>query len=462
MEMRPQKRHLQMESFSGGIRKYLYSFAFTPEDYPMLAVDLREPLTATLPFEQMVSGLVTQFKELWWKCAPGLPELGPIYSIKEKKRCEASLSLSLEQLGQELQRISISHANSGQAVLQERLLPMAGTILKTSFGLEDRHVAALNTYGFAEAVAQFARQARQFDPGISAADIYQAGRNAWSMNLMQYLMGLPVEVTPAVLAYSLLYPYSDNYLDDPTRPAKEKAAFSRAFKRRLEGQPVRPANAGEQKIFDLVGMIEGQFDRQLYPEVYASLMAIFQAQIKSLRLQLPNGSPYEVDVLGLAFEKGGASVLADGYLVAGCLTPFQQEFSFYYGAFTQLMDDLEDVEQDRRDGIMTVFSQTAGRWPLDAVTSQAIVFGNGLLDAMGQFQAPGLEMLEEVMRKCITPLMIDSAARIGHLYSRSYLAELERHAPYRFAQLKQIRRKVSRRFSAEELLETMLLANFEN
>jgi len=349
----------------------------------MLAVDLNESLTATLPFEQMVSGLVTQFKELWWSSAPGLPELGPVYSLKEQKEREASLGNSLDLLGQELQRISRQRPD--RSTLQERLFPLAGNILKTSFGLEDRHVAALPSYGFAEAVEGFVRQARQFDAEISAVDIYQAGRNAWSMNLMQYLLGQPVEVTPAVLAYSLLYPYSDNYLDDPGIPTSVKAAFSRTFERRLAGQAVPPANPWEQKIFDLMGMIEGQFDRQLHPEVYASLMAILRAQTNSLQLQLPHASPYEMDVLGLAFEKGGTSVLADGYLVAGSLTPLQQEFSFYYGAFTQLMDDLEDVEQDRRAGIMTVFSQTAGRWPLDAVTSRLIVFGNGLLDAMRCF-----------------------------------------------------------------------------
>jgi hypothetical protein len=269
------------------------------------------------------------------------------------------------------------------------------------------------------------------------------------MNLMQYLLGQPVEVTPAVLAYSLLYPYSDNYLDDPGIPTGVKAAFSRSFERRLRGLAVPPANPWEQKIFDLVGMIEGQFDRQLHPEVYASLMAILRA----------HASPYEMDVLGLTFEKGGTSVLADGYLVAGSLTPLQQEFSFYYGAFTQLMDDLEDVEQDRRAGIMTVFSQTAGRWPLDAVTSRLIVFGNGLLDAMRCFNGTGLETLEEIMRKCITPLLIDSASRVGQLFSRGYLAELERHSPYRFSKLKHFRRKVQRRFSTEEILETMLLTN---
>ena len=424
----------------------------------MLAVDLlNETLTAVLPFDQTVSGLVAQFKELWWSGAPGLPELGPVYSLLEQKTREASLGSSLDRLGQELQWIS--RERPSQAALQERLFPLAGTILKTSFGLDDHQVAALPSYGFTEAVGEFVRQARRFDPQISAADIYQAGRNAWSMNLMQYLLGRPVEVTPAVLAYSLLYPYSDNYLDDPAIPSGTKAAFSRAFERRLSGQAVPPANPWEQKIFDLVGMIEGQFDRQLHPEVYASLMAILRAQTRSLQLQLPQASPYEMDVLGLTFEKGGTSVLADAYLVAGSLTPFQQEFSFYYGAFTQLMDDLEDVQPDRRAGIMTVFSQTAGRWPLDAVTSRLMVFGNGLLNAMRCFNVAGLGTLEEIMRKCITPLLIDSASQVGQWYSRGYLAELERHSPYRFSQLKRVRRKVQRRFSTEELMETILLTN---
>ena len=423
----------------------------------MLAVDIKEQVTANLPFEDIVSGLVAHFKELWWSCGSSLPDLGPVYSPKEKKACESKLVNCLDHLGEEMKQIS--HDRPDRRALQDRLLPLAGNILKTTFGLEDRHIAALTSCGFAESVEEFVRRARQFDPDISATDIYQAGRNAWSMNLMQYLMGMLVEVTPAVLAYSLLYPYSDNYLDDPGIPAKVKATFSHDFERRLEGMPVQAANTTEQKIFELVGMIEGQFDRQLYPEVYASLMAIFRAQTKSMRLQLPNASPYEVDVLGLVFEKGGTSVLADGYLVAGSLTPFQREFLFYYGAFTQLMDDLEDVEQDRHDGIMTVFSQTACHWPLDAVTNRAIVFGNGLLDAMSHFHVTGLETLEEIMRKCITPLMIDSASHVGHRYSRGYMVELERHSPYRFSQLKQLRRKVARRFSTEEIVEIILLAN---
>ncbi len=356
----------------------------------------------------------------------------------------------------ELKQASVDRPS--QQELTDRLLPLAGDFLKTTFALEDRHVNALTTYGFAESIQEFVRQARLFDPHISAADIYQAGRNAWTMTFLQYLMGLPVKMTPSIVAFSLLYPYSDNYLDDPAIPAKNKAEFSRRFKQRLEGMTVSSTNEGERKIFALVQMIEGQFDRQLFPNVYASLMAIYQAQVKSMRLQSPCSSPYEMDVLGLVFEKGGTSVLADGYLVAGDLDLNQRMFCFYYGAFTQLMDDLEDVEKDRQDGIMTIFSQTARSWPLDAVTSQLIVFGKGLLDKLALFSVPGLETLEEIMRKCITPLLIDSAGQIGHLYSREYLKELERHSTYRFSQLKKVRKQLERRFSVEEIVETIIRA----
>ena len=150
---------------------------FEPEVYQMLAVDFKEALTASLPFDGMVSDLVTHFKELWWSCEAGRPALGQLYSLKEQKVHEASLGDSLDRLGQELQRISRERPD--QAALQERLFPLAGTMLKASFGLEDRHVQALPSYGFAEAVGEFVRQARRFDPELCAADIYQAGRNAW-------------------------------------------------------------------------------------------------------------------------------------------------------------------------------------------------------------------------------------------------------------------------------------------
>ena len=152
--------------------------------------------------------------------------------------------------------------------------------------------------------------------------------------------------------------------------------------------------------------------------------------------------------LGICFEKGGTSTLADAYLVAGELTESQREFAFYYGCVTQLVDDLEDVESDARAGIMTVFSQTAGRWPLDALTNRALRFSLGMVAAMETFEGPGLEPLKEMIQISLRPLFIDLVGRARRFYTRPYLREVEAHFPFRFDYLYQQRKKLYQHRSA--------------
>jgi hypothetical protein len=246
-----------------------------------------------------------------------------------------------------------------------------------------------------------------------------------------------------MFAYSMLYPYTDNYLDDPAISEKGKVAFNKRFGRRLEGQDVSPSNEAERKIYQMVGMIEGQFPRVQYPRVFESLLAIHQAQIKSVYLMRRGASPYEVDVLGISLEKGGASVLADGYLVAGDLREAQAAYMFGWGAFVQLGDDLQDVVQDAQDGLSTVFSQTAGRWPLDAVTDRSFHFGRKVLQGLDCFTAPTAEPVKQLMRRAVSRLLIDAAGMAGHLYSAEYIRMLEPHSAFRFPFLKERRKQMA-------------------
>ena len=73
---------------------------------------------------------------------------------------------------------------------------------------DERALDTLLTCGFREALVEFARMARRFDPTISSLDIYQASRNVWMANVIQLLLGIPIAVTPAIFAYSMLYPYT--------------------------------------------------------------------------------------------------------------------------------------------------------------------------------------------------------------------------------------------------------------
>jgi hypothetical protein len=403
----------------------------------------------------MVEELLARFTARWWATGTSLPALGTAHTSAERRASEEHLAQFTDSLLDQVKHPP--HTSAERQAFQDRLGTQVGEFLKVAFGMADRHIEAIHTYRFVEAASEFARQATQFDPKISADDIFQACRNVWSMNLMQLLFGLPVEVTPAVFAYSMLYPYTDNYLDDPGVPAETKHAFDKRFRQRLEGQSMAPANEHEQTIDKLVEIIESAFERSRYPRVYESLLAIHTAQGRSLALQRGAVSPYEVDALGICFEKGGTSTLADAYLVAGELTEAQREFAFYYGCVTQLVDDLEDVQSDARSGIMTVFAQTAGRWPLDAITNRALLFSLDMVASTEVFDAPGLGPLKEMLQISLRPLFIDLVGRAKRFYSRPYLREVEAHFPFRFDYLYQQRKKLYQRKAAlDRLVETVI------
>lgn len=394
------------------------------------------------PVTETIDNLISTFRQAWWNCETAQPDLGRVYSLREQFYTENKLDAHLRGLVKALQE---KPADAGERpAWQERLAAHLIPLAKGALSLDDSDIQAIRDYGFAEVGLEFFRQAHAFDPSLTQEDIYQASRNVWSMNFIQLLTGRPIELTPAVFAYSLLYPYTDNYLDNPQVPFSAKATFNQRFRRWLAGETEQMENSHEARIAELVAIIESQFERSKFPLVYASLLAIHRAQERSLALHRPGASPYEVDVLGLSFEKGGAAVLADGYLVAGDLTPIQREWTFFYGVFTQLMDDLEDTRSDLQAGRLSVFSQTARRWPLDAVTNRTFHLGRMLVQRLQSIEAPQAQAFQSLIARCLDPLLIASAGELDGLYTRPYLQALEKHAPVRFKFLRKQRRKFAR------------------
>jgi hypothetical protein len=408
---------------------------------------------ASMP--QVVRRLVQHFTSLWWQSDSGTLPLKQRYSQREQKSNEAHLVHLLQTLA--LQAKHPPHTRPERAAAQDRLFSAAELFAKSALGLKDRHIEFFHSHGLVKAATEFVQQARRFDPELSDMDIYQASRNVWTMCSLQLMMGQQVHLTPAIFAYSLLYPYSDNFLDNPAIPARDKKTFNERLSRRLADSSVAPMNVHEQIVWDLLGRIEGQFERARFPQVFESLQAIHKAQNRSVGLFCRHASPYEVDVLGISLEKGGTSVLADGYLVAGAVTEAQEEFLFGVGAFLQIVDDLQDVEQDRRDGLMTIFSQTSEHWQLDQATNRALHLGARVLAEQNCFDTPGLEPLQEMMEKSIPLFIVEAAGRAGKLYTKPYLHEIERHSPFRFSMLRKIRKRLARqRVSLLELFEAVI------
>jgi hypothetical protein len=414
-----------------------------------------QPADAYFEMNQSVRALTEEMTNLWWSCSGDFPPFKTVYSPKEQIVNEKKLDEMTKGMVHELKRMPLPGRE--REAWQEHLRPGLVEFAKSILHIQDRQLEFIESSGMIAASREFGRMARRFAPCISAEDIYQAGRNVMTATFIQLLLGYPVEVTPSIFGYSMLYPYTDNYLDDPAISYQTKKAFNTRFERCLKGEKITPENAYEQEICKLVGMIESQWDRDQFPEVYTSLLAIHRAQVRSLSLVAPGASPYQKDVLGISFEKGGTSVLADGYLVAGKLTPEQKKYLFGYGAFTQLMDDLEDIDSDRQEGRLTVFTQAAGNWKLDGVTSQFIHFGRELFANGDTFVSENSSSLQDLIRDCLDPILIDIVGQKAEHFSSAYRNQIERCFPFRFSVLKKQRQNLERqKVNLGRLVEAMI------
>ena len=95
---------------------------------------------------------------------------------------------------------------------------------------------------------------------LSFDDIGQAIRNAWIMNILQFMLDIKVEYTPSIFGYSMLYPYTDNLIDSDIS-LERKENFNKKFHERLQGLDVHPSDKLEAEIYHMVELIESQFER---------------------------------------------------------------------------------------------------------------------------------------------------------------------------------------------------------
>ncbi len=209
--------------------------------------------------------------------------------------------------------------------------------------------------GYLQSAEDFFVLVRGEDSNMLALDFFQALRNIFIANSLQLLFGKEVELTNAIAAYSLLYPYTDNFIDNPEISSSEKKNFNKRFQERLEGKEVEPVTLHDVKIYRAIENIEKDLPREKYPLVYDSLLLIFDAQVSSMSQEGPTRlSPHII--LPITFYKGGASVVADSYLVMPEINQDMVHFSFNYGTILQLIDDLQDYKEDRESNHWTLFS----------------------------------------------------------------------------------------------------------
>ncbi|MGI9069948.1 MAG: hypothetical protein ACR2JB_01125 [Bryobacteraceae bacterium] len=381
-----------------------------------------------------ITSFVEESIAAWHVSSNEFPKLGRQYSADAQQERERLFDRALAIAETELQ--AQPETASERKEVYSRLTSAVARLATLALDLDDPSLEFLLRDDFSKIGKDLAMSARRFDASVCLSDILQACRNAWTACGLQPLLGQPIQLTPAIFAYSMLYPYSDNYLDDARVSRGAKLGFSSRFRRRLAGDGLPPADALEEAVWRLVSLIESQYARSDYSQIYDCLLDIHHAQENSIHQLGRSVHTDEMDLLSLTFAKGGTSVLADAYLAVGSLTGCEARFAFAWGVLLQMADDLDDLPLDRQHGFLNLFSQAAEREPLDALTNRTLNFGQSVMQLM--YALPnGSASFKELLRRNSTSLITRAAAHSEELYTKGYLEELETYSPLRFHFLRQ-------------------------
>jgi hypothetical protein len=380
----------------------------------------------------------------WMVGSTDLPRGLPEYTPQQQSENESETQQLLEQAVRSRTRGKIP-LDGEQALFRKQV---RATVVR--FLLQRTDPASNVFMDECEDVARaFVRAAKEFDPAIAENDAVQALRNQWVFNSIQSYLGRPVSMTGASFAYSMLYPYTDNRLDGGGALDDATDAYVQWLSLRLQGQECGTGGVNERTVSRLIGMIEREYPRSAYPDVHRSLLAIHDAQARSLRLHRTRDTKDEAGLLSITIGKGGTSVLADGYLVSGTLAPGMAEVMFAYGVMLQLVDDLQDVEEDRVIRHSTAFTRALESGPLDASTNRLFSFLQWCRAAIVSGATPATFSLCALIAGSCLVLVLESIARHRAHYSATYLAQMEKCMPLPIGFFGTLKSSMERRLAGE-------------
>jgi len=303
-------------------------------------------------FETNVARLVATHTDRWFQISEEPPDFLERYSLKQKLERQKEFDLMFKRTPSSLD----SYLEMDPSAQRKARTRVRTVVLRSLLREEDPRIRTFandcerNTKSFIDA-------AREFDPSLTDGDIHQALRNLWVFNSIQLFLERPVRVTASSFAYSLTYPYSDNCLDAVGHNGLDVEEFLIWLSQRLHGVAGATSDGTARKLSRLIHMIEDEYPRPEYPDVHQSLIAIHAAQMRSLHLRRNGNGADERALMPVTIEKGGTSVLADGFLAAGSLNAEESDMIFAYGVLLQLIDDLQDMDEDRRLGYSSPFTR---------------------------------------------------------------------------------------------------------
>lgn len=284
---------------------------------------------------------------------------------------------------------------------------------------------------FERETKNFVGKIRKFDETLEPEQIWQAMRNYFIYAMIVEMQGEEQNAGDPILAYSLLYPYTDNYIDDGEIPGEEKARYNRMIGQKLKGEAAEPGNCLEEKTCRLLDMILGAYEGEAKNKVAYVLLQLLEAQSRSIGQMKEDID--EEQILEISIWKGGSSVLADYLFATADWREREEEFYLKFGFMLQLVDDLQDMEEDGRAGSRTLMTNAAGEKRLEEQINRLLWF---IWNEISAYAPKNPDLKDFVLKNCVGISML-SAVAVGssgggarrNFLSKEYIKALEPYLP---------------------------------
>lgn len=305
---------------------------------------------------QLKGRLLMQIKEAWKAVPDTCPDFLQTAEEKEQKENERRLVQSLNKINRQIDAFPYFFWQMhGRKKWKRDTETLLRDILREEPLLNiEKVMTEENLDNFWKETKLFMQNVRKFDKDMEIEDMGQAIRNYLVYAIFLELNGLEQKCKPSIFGYSMLYPYTDNYIDSQEVTMEEKKHYNKLIEDKLKGDKFEALSKHEEKTVELLAGVEKDYERP--DEIYEGLLNMLEAQKNSLRQ--PDGREIldEDEIINISIYKGGLSVLIDRYFINKSFSEKDMYFYYGFGFLLQLCDDLQDITQDGEEGNRTIFT----------------------------------------------------------------------------------------------------------
>ncbi len=374
-----------------------------------------------------------RIKMEWTMSAEVFPSFLTVIALDKKIENERYITSILDNFQKQMKsfsRISIRKRRKKQDILN-----FLNTILYEETILNLHDVMKPQTLdAILDEVLEFLRQVRSFAPELTFGDIGQALRNYIVYLMFKEIHQDKTDFNMAAFGYSMLYPFTDNYIDSINSTPTNKLEYNQIIKDKIQGKVVNPNTLHHSKTCDLLQAIESTYPRSMFPSIYELLLIMLEAQELSLKQQNKDFPLSYEERLNISVYKGGISVLIDRFFVNKEIT--QEDFLFYlsFGFFLQLADDLQDIGEDSEKGYSTILTFDRSSPNEEKMVNKLLHYIHNIIT---NYTSGTLEFRNFLLTTCYQ-LIFTSVIQSKNFFSQEYLLELEKYLPVTIPFLEQM------------------------